>query len=126
MRSSCPITCALDLLGDRWTLVVLRDVLLAKRRHFSEIAKSEGIATNTLTERLERLESAGIVTRETDPEDGRKRIYTPTERGRTLIPILMELLLWGYDHAGGTARKDLVERYRKNKKAVLAELQDRI
>ncbi len=104
MRSSCPITCALDLLGDPWTLVVLRDVILAGRRSFGQIGVAEGIATNTLTERLRRLEKAGVLEVQRDPSDGRRRIYGPTERGLDLIPLLLELLVWGHRHRSeGTA-----------------------
>ncbi len=121
-RSTCPITCALDLLGDRWTLVVLRDLLLGGRTSFSEFAASEGIASNVLSDRLSRLEREGVVVRERDPADGRRRRYLPTEKGRTLIPILLELAVWGSDHAGGTAHAAMVDRARENRAALVAEL----
>ncbi|WP_017301551.1 winged helix-turn-helix transcriptional regulator [Nodosilinea nodulosa] len=92
-RSNCPIACALDLLGDRWTLVVLRDVLLGQRRAFSEIAADEGIATNTLTDRLERLIEAGVLKQRRDPRDGRSRKYVPTDSGLELVPVLIDLLV---------------------------------
>ena len=106
-RSSCPIACALDVLGDRWTLVVLRDVLLAKKRTFSELGRPERIATNILADRLNRLEAAGVITRKPDPEDGRRRLVLPTERGRQLVPVLLELHLWGSRHTSGTAKAEL-------------------
>ena len=93
-RSDCPVSCALDLLGDRWTLLVVRDLLLRGRRHFEQLASDESIATNILTDRLGRLERAGIIAKRRDPDDGRRRIYTPTERGVDLIPTLLELG-WG-------------------------------
>lgn len=122
-RSSCPITCALDLLGDRWTLVVLRDVLLLQRRHFTELASAEGIATNILSDRLERLEDAGVLARSRDDADGRRRMVVPTDKGRALIPILLELAIWGYDHGGGTARAHWVERGRTDRDELIAQLQ---
>jgi DNA-binding HxlR family transcriptional regulator len=79
-RSSCPITCSLDLIGDRWTLVIMRDLLLAGKTAFSELASVEGIATNVLSDRLTRLEQAGLIRRERDPADGRRRRYVPTRR----------------------------------------------
>lgn len=124
-RSNCPITGALDLLGDRWTLVVLRDVLLGGRRSFSEFAKAEGIATNTLTDRLDRLERAGVLVRGVDPEDRRRRIYTPTERGLDLIPVLLSLAVWGIDHTEGTAHAELAEFARRDPLAAAAAMRER-
>ena len=121
-RSTCPITCALDLLGDRWTLVVLRDLLLGGRRCFSEFARDEGIATNILSDRLGRLESAGIVERRRDPSDGRKRRYVPTDKGRSLIPLLLEFAVWGSSHTGGTESSELVARASSDRDALVREL----
>lgn len=100
-RSTCPITCSLDLIGDRWTLVILRDLLLANRRHFSDFARAENIATNILSERLARLELAGIVEKKRDPEDGRRRIYVATQKGHDLRPVLFALAEWGVKHTDG-------------------------
>jgi len=121
-RSNCPIACSLDLLGDRWTLVVLRDVLLRQRRTFSEIAADEGIATNTLTDRLERLIEAGILERRKDPRDGRSRRYVPTECGLELIPVLVDLMVWGSKHTWGSAPAELLTRAVADREALLAEL----
>jgi DNA-binding HxlR family transcriptional regulator len=122
LRSPCPIAGALDLVGDRWTLVVLRDLLLANKRRFSELAQPEGIATNVLTERLRRLEGAGLVSREPDPEDGRRRIYTPTERAWELVPLMLDLAIFGFDHCGGTAHPELVEAARADRDGLIATL----
>jgi len=124
-RSNCPIACALDLLGDRWTLVVLRDVLLVQRRIFSEIAVTEGIATNTLTDRLERLIEAGVLERRRDPRDGRSRRYVPTERGLELIPVLVDLMVWGSKHTSGSGPTELVSRAVGDRQTLLAELVER-
>lgn len=126
MRSNCPIAASLDILGDPWTLIVLRDVLLAGRRRFSEFGVAEGIATNTLSDRLRRLESHGVLTVARDPEDGRKRIYRPTERGLDLIPVLIELTVWGLDHVKyGTAHPWIAERAREDRAGLIAELRAR-
>ncbi|MFT4975107.1 MAG: DNA-binding HxlR family transcriptional regulator [Myxococcota bacterium] len=123
MRSNCPITCSLDILGDPWTLVVLRDVLLAGRRHFSELGVAEGIATNTLSERLRRLETHGILTVTRDPADGRRRIYQPTDRGLDLIEVIVDLAVWGLLHTEeGTAHAWILERARTDRSALIAEL----
>ena len=124
-RSNCPIACALDLLGDRWTLVVLRDVLLAQRRTFSDIAAQEGIATNTLTDRLERLIEAGVLKRRKDPRDGRSRRYVPTESGLGLIPVLVDLMVWGNKYTSGTGPAEIVARAVTDREALLVELIER-
>ncbi len=124
-RSNCPIACALDLLGDRWTLVVLRDVLLDQRRTFSEIAVQEGIATNTLTDRLERLIEAGVLERRKDPLDGRSRRYVPTESGLDLIPVLVDLMVWGNKYTLGTGPAEIVARAVSDREGLLVELIER-
>lgn len=124
-RSNCPIVSALDLLGDRWTLVVLRDVLLGQRRAFSEIAVTEGIATNTLTDRLERLTEAGVLERRRDPRDGRSRKYVPTECGLELIPVLVDLMVWGNKHTSGAAPAQIVARAISDREALIVELVER-
>lgn len=124
-RSSCPIACSLDLLGDRWTLVVLRDVLLRQRRVFSEIAVDEGIATNTLTNRLDRLIAAGVLERRQDPKDGRSRKYIPTQCGLELIPVLVDLMVWGMKYTSGTRSEETLVRAVSDREAFLAELIER-
>ena len=95
-RSHCPIAASLDLLGDRWTLLVLRDMVFRGHRHFHQFAQSpEGIATNTLAERLDRLERARVIRKERDPEDGRRKRYVLTEEGLAAIPLLIDLVVWG-------------------------------
>jgi DNA-binding HxlR family transcriptional regulator len=114
----------LDLLGDRWTLVVLRDMLLGGKRHFGDLAREEGIATNVLADRLERLERAGVITKERDPFDGRKRRYTVTDRGVDLVPILVELALWGNEHTpGGSGDPPIMVAAREDRDGLVASLQ---
>lgn len=99
-RSSCPVAASLDVLGDRWTLVVLRDLLFAGTTHFADFAVDESIATNTLSERLHRLRSAGIIARVRDPDDGRRWIYVPKRPAIDLIPVLVDLMIWGIANTG--------------------------
>ncbi|GAB5536150.1 MAG: helix-turn-helix domain-containing protein [Rubricoccaceae bacterium] len=124
-RSDCPIAMSLDILGDRWTLVVMRDILVGLRHSFSEIGAGEGIATNVLSERLERLVETGIVERQKDPLDGRRRIYLPTERGIALIPVLLELVVWGTAHTSSDILTDLVTSIQADRDAVIAEFTSR-
>ncbi|QOD93707.1 helix-turn-helix domain-containing protein [Chryseoglobus sp. 28M-23] len=98
LRSGCPIAASLDILGDRWTLVVLRDMLLGDRTRFSELAVDESIATNILTDRLHRLVEGGLVEKTADPVDGRRVIYRPLLPAIDLIPVLAELVAWGSRH----------------------------
>jgi DNA-binding HxlR family transcriptional regulator len=106
LRSPCPIAGALDLVGDRWTLLVMRDLLLYDKRRFAEfLASPEGIATNILAERLERLERAGVIERRRYREHPPREEYHPTVRGRALAPVLRELIRWGQKYVPGTAQR---------------------
>ncbi len=94
--SGCPICYSLDIFGDRWTLLILRDLLLAGKQRYREfLASDEAIASNILSDRLRRLEAADIILREPDPNDRRQLIYRATDKGRTLLPVLLEIAAWG-------------------------------
>ena len=106
LRSRCPIAGALDLVGDRWTLLVMRDLLFYDKRRFADfLASPEGIATNILAERLERLERCGLIERRRYRERPPREEYHPTARGRDLAPVLRELIRWGQRHVPGTAKR---------------------
>lgn len=94
-RSDCPISYALDLFGDKWTLLIIRDMLFKQKRRFGQFAESEEkISTNILADRLARLEAEGLVTKETDPENGRQVVYALTAKALDLAPMLIEMILW--------------------------------
>jgi DNA-binding HxlR family transcriptional regulator len=120
-RSGCPINFGLELFGDKWTLLVLRDLLIAGKTTFKQFQQSEeGIASNILSERLARLESAGLMTRHSDPTDKRQVDYAPTEAGRKLIPVLVEMAYWGATHDVATAAPpDFVHAYEHDRGALL-------
>lgn len=106
LRSPCPIAGALDVVGDTWTLLVMRDLLFYDKHRFAEFLDSpERISTNILTERLQRLERCGLIERrryqERPPRDG----YYLTARGHDLLPVLRELIHWGQRHVEGTAQR---------------------
>jgi DNA-binding HxlR family transcriptional regulator len=104
-RSVCPVACTLDLLGDRWTLLVVRD-LFAGKTHYHEFAESpEGIATNVLAARLQRLCASGLVKTTSSTVRAGSRAYELTERGRSLRPILETIRDWGLANVRGTAVK---------------------
>lgn len=96
LRSDCPISFALDVFGDKWSLLIVRDVVFEGKQTFNDFLRSdEGIARNILASRLTQLKEKGILCKEPHPSDGRKDIYTLTEKGRDLIPILLSMAAWG-------------------------------
>ena len=123
-RSDCPITFALDLFGDKWTLLVLRDLIIVRKRHFREfLASDEKIASNILANRLKLLEAAGMLTRRPDPESARQVIYEPTEKGLDLIPSMLELVRWSAKYDPRTAAPPaLVRRIAEDRDAYIAEI----
>jgi DNA-binding HxlR family transcriptional regulator len=95
-RSRCPIAYSLDILGDRWTLLILRDLAFKNRRYFQDfLGASEKIASNILAERLRRLERWQLIEAHADPGDGRRTRYYLTDDGLDLIPLLIEMTIWG-------------------------------
>ena len=102
-RSDCPIANTLDIVGDRWTLLIIRDMMFLDKREFGElILNNEKIATNILADRLQRLLYAGIIIKSPNPDNGTKYIYTLTERGIQLLPTMIEVILWGMINIPGT------------------------
>lgn len=95
LRSHCPINFGLESFGDKWSLLIVRDIVFRGKHTYGEFLKSEeGFSTNILASRLEHFESEGILKREEDPSDGRKGAFVLTEKGLDLIPILFEMMLW--------------------------------
>jgi DNA-binding HxlR family transcriptional regulator len=123
-RSACPISFALDVLGDKWTLLVIRDLVFARKRHFRDfLASPENIASNILASRLRTLEAHGLVSRRSDPDSGRKVIYELTPKGIDLIPVLVELIAWGARHDPKTAASAaLRRRLEKDRDGFIAEI----
>ena len=121
-RSGCPVSVSLDLVGDRWSLLIVRDMMVRGYRTFREFQRSgEGIATNILTDRLQRLEEGGILKREPAAEDGRSTHYRLTAKGIALAPVLLELLIWGAHHEKTDAPCAAIEEMEQNRAAVIAE-----
>ena len=95
-RSYCPINLSLEIFGDTWTLLVLRDMMFAGKRHFRELLQSdERISSNILADRLARLVEHGLLTKSDDPTHKQKAIYSLTEKGITLLPIVVQIGAWG-------------------------------
>ncbi len=106
LRSACPIAAALDVMGDAWTLLVMRDLLFFDKHRFADfLASPEGISTNILAERLRRLERRGLVERRRYQDRPARYEYLLTGRGHDLLPVLTALIHWGQRHVEGTAQK---------------------
>jgi DNA-binding HxlR family transcriptional regulator len=111
-RSSCPITNVLDLLGDKWTLLVIRDLVLGKRRFQEFMDSPEAIASNILADRLSKLEAAGLLTRRAFQHNPVRYEYFLSERGKALEPILEAIVVWGKKQFPGTKKFPRVMRRR--------------
>lgn len=115
-RSGCPINLTLETLGDRWSLIVIRDIMFGNRRHFRDLlARSEeGIASNILADRLKRLTAAGLLSRRDDPSHRQKAIYSLTDKAIELVPLLVQMGAWGRRHLKVSrelsVRAELLER----------------
>ena len=124
-RSGCPLNASAEMLGDRWSLLIIRDIMVRGYRTFKEFLSSdEHIATNLLADRLRRLEDYGIITTRPDPSDGRKLFYLLTAKGMDLAPILTEMVLWAAAHED-TGNQPLVRLIKKDKSKFLAEIRKR-
>ena len=106
-RSTCPISTGLEIVGDRWTLLVIRDMMFAGKRHFREFLQSEeGVSSNVLADRLAMLVERGLVTRDDDPTHAQKAIYRLTEAGISLLPVIASLSKWTQVHFPETQRPE--------------------
>ncbi len=125
-RSGCPVSISLEMFGDRWSLLIVRDLMIRGFRTFKEFQESgERIATNILADRLRTLEAAGIITAKTEETDARKVNYRLTKKGIDLAPMLLELLLWGARHEQTGVPKAVKAKMEKNRGEVLAEVRRR-
>lgn len=124
-RSGCPLNASVEMLGDRWSLLIIRDMMLRGFRSYKDFLKSyEGIATNILADRLRKLQAHGIITTQRDPADGRKLIYSLTAKGIDLAPVLTEMVLWAAGHEK-TDNQALVQQMRQGKEQFLAGVRQR-
>lgn len=115
-RSNCPVACTLDLIGDRWTLLVLRDLFFGAH-YFDDFRQSdEGIATNILGDRLRKLERDGFVSRTRDADDARRYRYALTARGKSLKPVLIAIARWGDEQIEGTVPRIPLGTYKGTRK----------
>ena len=127
-QSGCGVAYGLDVFGDKWTLVIIKDMMLSGKRQFNKfLASPEKMASNILADRLKRLEDEGVVTKTQDPDNEVKFIYELTAKGKELIPVILEVMLWGSKHAPNpSAPPELLRWVKKDRdgvtKAILASL----
>lgn len=126
-RSNCPINFTLEILGDKWSLLIIRDMILCDKTAYNEFLESEEkIATNILSQRLKMLEEAGLIKKHFDPsrKTKTKHLYLLTQKGIDLIPVLIEMMLWTEEHwslASGPSVL-IIEKARRNKAKTIREL----
>jgi DNA-binding HxlR family transcriptional regulator len=127
-RSDCPIHFALDLFGDKWTLLIVRDLMFKGKHYYGEFLQAgEKIATNILADRLSQLESAGIVRKALDPGNRAKYIYQLSEKGIDLMPILIEMILWSAKYDPHTAADaTFVQLAQRDRPALIHEISERL
>lgn len=127
-RSPCPIANALDVIGDRWTLLVIRDIMLLNRHEYSEFLEGpEGISTNILADRLKRLTCMGIIASTPHPTNKTRKFYYLTPAGKDLLPLVTEMILWGGTHVPApNMPKAKFDAVKKNPKKFMAETMKRI
>lgn len=125
-RSGCPVSISLEVVGDRWSLLIIRDLMVRGLRTFKEFQQSgEGIASNVLADRLQRLEAVGIIRGEVEETDARRVNYRLTEKGIDLAPLLLDLLLWGAQHEETAAPPTVIAQIAKDREGFLAETRRR-
>lgn len=124
-RSGCPINVLLETLGDTWSLLIVRDMMFFGRTTYNEFLNAgEGIATNILSDRLQRLECVGIVEKRRNPSDARKFIYRLTAKGFDLAPMLVEMILWSAQHEETAAPPEIIERMKADRVGFIAGLRE--
>ncbi|MCK5747139.1 MAG: helix-turn-helix transcriptional regulator [Oricola sp.] len=112
-RSPCPVAVTLDILGDKWSLIVIRDLFRGVSRYSDFLKSPEGVTTNILADRLKRLEEHGLVSKTAYQENPVRHDYALTEKGRALGPLLREIVVWANDHYPGTFRPPFNEKKKK-------------
>lgn len=127
LRSDCPVNAIVEVIGDQWTLLILRDMILLQRARYSEFRLAgEGVATNILATRLKHLAEHGLIEKHPDPADGRGALYFPTMRALDFIPVLLAALAWSDKHQPETLKyAELMAGYHADPHGMAAKLRDR-
>lgn len=126
-RSTCPINYSVEIFGDKWMLLLLRDIMFNGKNSFLEFrASQEKISSAVLTEKLNILLDEGIVTKVVSPKNASKFLYLITDKGIELVPIMVEFLDWGSRHNPDGGPKPLLDRIKQSKKKLIIELQEKL
>lgn len=127
-RSHCPISNVLDFVGDKWSLLILRDLIFYGKKSYSELQNSdEKMATNILSSRLEQLEKDGLITKSTDVNDKRKKLYLASAKGKDMLPIMLEMILWSAKYDPDTnAPEQVFRRAQNDREGLLQDLRKRM
>ena len=125
--TGCPVAFGLDIFGDRWTLLILREMMIKGKKTYGDFLKiDEEIATNILADRLKMLESENVVQKIRDPENKRSFLYSLTEKGRDLAPVLIEIILWSGKHdTRPLALKETVEKVQEDREGFEQKLRSK-
>ena len=126
-RSDCPLSFSLDIFGDKWSLLIIRDIIMMGKFSFIDFSRSaEKIATNILTSRLELLENEGIICKQVSPKNKSKYIYSLTKKGIDLQPVLIEMMKWGTKYNPETPKppKDIIKQFEADNKSLLKKYRD--
>lgn len=128
-RSECPISSPLDLIGDKWSLLIIRDILFYHKHTYGQFEQSaEKIASNILSDRLKKLEEFEFITKSSHPTNKKTKVYSLTSKGIDLLPTMVELILWSDKHLQHhipDIAKNFAKMFRKNKESVINELIDK-
>ncbi|WP_345954439.1 helix-turn-helix domain-containing protein [Mucilaginibacter sp. PAMB04168] len=125
-RSNCPIAYSLDYLGDKWALLILRDLIFTNKASYGDfLASEEKIATNILADRLKLLETTGFINSTVSTEKKNKFVYSLTEKGIDLIPVIVELMIWGskYNPPGA---EDVIKKLEKDKEGTIRQYREKL
>ena len=126
-RSHCPISFALDIFGDKWSLLILRDLIFKDKFNFQDFASSEeGISTNILADRLEKLKKEGLVRSSTDKANARKVVYTPTPKALDLIPMILAIIEWSAKYDPQTeAPREFLRMLKKDRGGLIRQIRSK-
>ncbi len=125
-RSPCPISLWLDLLGDKWSLLIIRDLIFAHKKTYGEfLSSAENISTNILADRLKKLETEGFITKSVDPENKSKNIYCLSAKGLDLLPMLLEMISWTSKYIKGAGTpKEFLKRLETDREDLIKQLKE--
>lgn len=126
LRSDCPINFALESIGDKWTLLIIRDLIFEGKKFYKDFLNSqEGIATNILSKRLKQLKEAGIIDSEVYENQRAMKVYSLTEKGKDLLPLMIEMILWSAVHGNGVRlNQEFINKLQTNREEVLVTIRN--